>query len=160
MATHSDQALALLSDPTENENAILSQMKYQRNDTWLHTDTQVLPKRPLAWAAWNYHLPHDIDAQAHATVSYNMNILQGLKTRETFCVTLNDTETVPEDHVRRKMIYHHPVYSLDSVAAQDRFDDLDQPRTHYCGAYWGWGFHEDGVRSALRVCSRFGEELS
>ncbi len=150
IATHSDQALALLADPSETERTLLGAIAYQRNDVVLHTDTRLLPRRPLAWASWNYHLPKQ--PQDRVAVTYNMNLLQNLNTPETFCVTLNYDSHIDPEKVLYRTVYHHPVLDGSAVAAQRRWQDLHGVnRTWYCGAYWGYGFHEDGVMSALRL---------
>ncbi|MCO6435736.1 MAG: FAD-dependent oxidoreductase [Phycisphaerae bacterium] len=158
LATHSDQALRLLADPSRVEREILGTMLYQRNDVDLHTDIRLLPKRKRAWASWNYHIPER--RQSAATMTYNMNMLQSLHTQHTYCVTLNDKDRVSADRRLRQLVYEHPVYTTRSVAAQRRHAEISGVnRTHYCGAYWGYGFHEDGVNSALAVCRSFGKEL-
>ncbi|MGN5021712.1 NAD(P)/FAD-dependent oxidoreductase [Aeromonas caviae] len=158
LACHSDQALALLADPGEREQAILGAMPYQANDVWLHTDASCLPVRRKAWASWNYQLGEDDGARP--LVSYNMNILQGVSSPEPFCVSLNPQGKVDESKVLRRFVYHHPVFNQASIAAQQRRAEIcGQQHTHFCGAYWYNGFHEDGVRSALDVARRFGAEL-
>ncbi len=158
IATHSDQALRMLADPSPAECEILGAMRYQSNDVVLHTDTQCLPQRRRVWASWNYHIPPQ--PQAAATMTYNMNMLQTLRTQRTYCVTLNSTDRISETDVLRRFEYDHPVYTTKSVAAQKRHGEISGVnRTHYCGAYWGYGFHEDGVNSALAVCRYFGQEL-
>jgi predicted NAD/FAD-binding protein len=155
LACHADQALAVLEDPTPGEREILSAIPYQANDVVLHTDTSLLPRRRRLWAAWNYHL--DRDPSASAAVTYNMNILQTLGSPETFCVTLNRTGAVAPDRVVRRFSYHHPVFTTAGVRAQARHQEISGcNRTHYCGAYWGNGFHEDGVASAYRACRSLG----
>lgn len=155
IAVHSDQALRMLADPSDAESAILGAMGYQRNDTVLHTDRRVLPKRQKAWASWNYHRPRD--GADRVTMTYCMNRLQNFESSSPYCVTLNRDEDVDAHRVVKRMIYHHPVYDTASFAAQARRGEIDGVRrTHYCGAYWGYGFHEDGVRSALAVCEQFG----
>lgn len=150
IATHSDQALTLLADPSEREQAILGAIRYQENEVVLHTDTNLLPRRRRAWAAWNYHIP--VETQERVPVTYNMNILQRLSAPETFCVTLNHTAAVDPDKILCRMTYHHPVFTPMAVAAQRRVNEISGVnRTWYCGAYWGYGFHEDGVNSALTV---------
>lgn len=155
LACHADQALAVLEDPTPGEREILSAIPYQTNDVVLHSDTSLLPRRRRLWAAWNYHL--DRDPSAPAAVTYNMNILQTLGSPETFCVTLNRTAAVAPDRVVRRFSYHHPVFTTAGVRAQARHLEISgYNRTHYCGAYWGNGFHEDGVVSAYRACRSLG----
>jgi uncharacterized protein len=158
LATHSDQALALLDDAGDREREILGAIPYQHNEAVLHTDVRLLPRRRHAWASWNYHWQPE--PAARATVTYHMNRLQSLRAEREFCVTLNRTEAIDPAKVIRKISYSHPVYTADGVSAQRRFDEVSGWRhTHFCGAYWGWGFHEDGVRSALRVAERLGGRL-
>ncbi|OQW70317.1 MAG: FAD-dependent oxidoreductase [Proteobacteria bacterium ST_bin11] len=149
-ACHSDQALRLLADANSQEQAILGAIPYQENIAILHTDTSILPASPRAWAAWNYHvLPQARDCVA---LTYNMNILQSLPAPETFCVTLNYPEAIDPKRIIKQLVYHHPQFSLQGVAAQQRHAEISGVNhTYYCGAYWGFGFHEDGVRSALNV---------
>ncbi len=155
LACHSDQALALLADADEREQSILGAMPYQANDTVLHTDASVLPRRRKAWAAWNAWLPRD-PAEA-CTVSYCMNLLQGIDSPEPFVVTLNRSAAIDPAKVIARMRYHHPVYTLGSVAAQARKAEIQgQRHTWFAGAYWGWGFHEDGMRSAVEVAAALG----
>lgn len=158
LACHSDQALALLAKPSEAEQQILGALPYAENDVVLHTDTRLLPRRPLAWASWNYRLGGP--RQQPAAVTYNMNILQGIKAPHTFCVSLNQSEAIAPDKVLARFRYAHPQYSLAGMAAQARWEEIHgEQHSYYCGAYWANGFHEDGVVSALRVASAFGEQL-
>lgn len=158
LATHSDQALALLSDPSPREREVLGALPYQENEAVLHTDETILPKRRLAWAAWNYHILRE--QRGCAAVTYNMNILQSLDAPRQFCVTLNHSDAINPASVIRRITYHHPVYTREGVAAQGRHREISGiNRTSYCGAYWGFGFHEDGVKSALAVCQEFGKTL-
>ncbi|MBE0484854.1 NAD(P)/FAD-dependent oxidoreductase [Marinobacter sp.] len=159
LACHSDQALAMLSDPTDQELQILGAIPYQKNDVVLHTDASVLPSNKLAWAAWNYMIPEH--STQPVSVTYNMNVLQNFHDApETFCVTLNRSHDIAPDKVIKRFEYDHPVFTLAAVAAQGRYDEIgNRNRTHFCGAYWFNGFHEDGVRSALRVTKAFGVEL-
>jgi predicted NAD/FAD-binding protein len=155
LATHSDQAQALLRDATDREHEILGAIPYQLNEAVLHTDVAMLPRRRRAWASWNYHLL--AEPQARTAVTYHMNRLQSLKSERQFCVTLNRTAEIDPAQVIRTISYAHPVYTSAGVKAQERFAEIStQHRTHFCGAYWGWGFHEDGVVSALRVAKRLG----
>ncbi len=157
-ATHSDQALGLLSEPTDAEHEILSSIPYQPNEAVLHTDTRMLPRRRRAWASWNYHLAQQ--PSELPTVTYHMNALQSLESRSEFCVTLNRGDEIDPSKVIRRISYAHPVFSNAGVTAQRRHAEISGlNRTSYCGAYWGWGFHEDGVVSALRTTSRFGGGL-
>ena len=157
-ACHSDQALQMLASPSEAERAILGALPYADNEVVLHTDTQLLPTRKLAWASWNYRLSGA--GHTHAAVTYDMNILQGIESDTTFCVSLNQSAGINPDKVLARFTYAHPQFSLAAVAAQNRWAELDGVQhTHYCGAYWANGFHEDGVVSALRVAAAFGETL-
>ncbi len=156
IATHSDQALGMLTDPSELERVVLGAIPYQTNDVVLHTDTSLLPKNRRTWAAWNYLRRRDSDGPV--SVTYNMNILQGLQASETFCVTLNDTHSVDPDKIIRHMQYQHPLFTAPGVAAQRRHREINgKHRTWYCGAYWRFGFHEDGVVSALNALHDFKE---
>lgn len=155
LACHSDQALRLLSDASDSERSILGAMTYQANDTVLHTDASLLPRRRKAWAAWNAAIPRN--AADVCTVSYCMNLLQGIDAPEPFVVTLNRTDAIDPAKILRRMQYHHPVYSHASVAAQARKAEIQgQRHTWFAGAYWGWGFHEDGMRSAVDVARALG----
>ena len=161
-ACHSNEALALLKSPTEQESQILSAIPYTANEVVLHTDTQLLPKRKNAWASWNYLLDEDKEARLNkpSCVTYNMNIIQGIKSTDTFCVTLNQTELIDPNKVISKFIYHHPVFNEISFNAQKRRSEIcGKNNTHFVGAYWRNGFHEDGVHSALSVAKRFGVTL-
>jgi predicted NAD/FAD-binding protein len=159
LACHSDQALAMLADPSDVEREVLDAFPYQRNAAVLHTDTSLLPRRTRAWASWNYHIPRG--APDDATITYNMNILQSLRAANVFCVTLNETDAIDPARMLAQFSYEHPVYTTRRAEAQRRHTELiDTNRTSFCGAYWGYGFHEDGVNSALAVCRAFGEELA
>ncbi|HEX5146090.1 MAG TPA: FAD-dependent oxidoreductase, partial [Conexibacter sp.] len=159
IATHSDQALRMLADASEREHELLGAFPYQRNDVTLHTDRALLPRRRRAWASWNYHLLER--EPGRPTVTYLMNRLQRLDADRELLVTLNRDADVRGEHVLRRFRYDHPVFTAAGVAAQHRWDELEATarRTSYCGAYWGWGFHEDGVASALRACARLGGRL-
>ncbi len=155
IATHSDQALALLADPSERERELLGAIPYQDNEAVLHTDRSLLPRRRRAWASWNYHLEERVAGRC--TVTYHLNRLQSLRAEREYCVTLNRTEAIDPERIIRTIQYAHPVFTPASIAAQSRHHEISgRNRTHYCGAYWGWGFHEDGVRSALRTVREFG----
>ncbi|MDO9617768.1 MAG: FAD-dependent oxidoreductase [Pseudomonas sp.] len=157
-ACHSDQALALLAEPTRIEKEILGALPYADNDVVLHTDTRLLPQRPLAWASWNYRLGGPVDQPA--AVTYDMNILQGIQSDTTFCVSLNQTAAIDPNKILARYTYAHPQYSLAGMAAQARWEELlGANHSYFCGAYWANGFHEDGVVSALRVAREFGEAL-
>ncbi|XQW83379.1 NAD(P)/FAD-dependent oxidoreductase [Thalassotalea piscium] len=154
IACHSDQALALLKDASDDETTILSAMPYSENSVVLHTDTKLLPKRNKAWASWNYQLSSD--RSKAASVTYNMNILQGLNSKHTFCVTLNQKEAIDPQKILKEFTYHHPVFTSGSINAQKQREIICGKRnTHFAGAYWHSGFHEDGIRSAVEVAQRF-----
>ena len=158
IAAHSDQALRLLADPSEREREILGTFPYQENSTILHTSAAVLPRRRAAWASWNYHVPREPGVRA--TLTYHMNRLQSLAAPVEFCVTLNRDRDIDPAKIIKKITYHHPVYRLQAPLAQKRWPEINGiNRTYFCGAYWGYGFHEDGVVSALRVCREFGKTL-
>ncbi len=152
-ACHSDQALRILGHTaTPLEQEILSCFPYEKNVAMLHTQHDVLPRNRRAWAAWNYFRPRDEENKA--TVTYNMNLLQSIESRRTYCVTLNDTGRIQSDNVIEQFIYHHPTFNSKRREMQQRHHELIGPnRTSFCGAYWGNGFHEDGVNSALAVCN-------
>jgi predicted NAD/FAD-binding protein len=158
-ACHSDQALAMLDKPSRQESEVLGAIPYQNNHVVLHTDTRLMPKKKLAWASWNYHIPQR--ANDCAMVTYNMNILQNFDDApETFLLTLNRSQEINPDKIIAKYEYTHPVFSQDGIKAQARHAEISgQNRTHYCGAYWFNGFHEDGVKSGLRVAEAFGLSL-
>jgi predicted NAD/FAD-binding protein len=160
IAAHSDQALAMLRDASDREREVLGAIPYQRNEAVLHTDSSLLPRRRFARAAWNFHLLRE--PKPLSTVTYYMNHLQRIRSpNHDFCVTLNRTESIDPDKVIRTIPYSHPVFTPAGVAAQSQHGTLGgfATRTHFCGAYWGWGFHEDGVVSALRACEPFGVTL-
>jgi predicted NAD/FAD-binding protein len=157
-ACHSDQALKLLSAPSAAEQSILGAMPYADNEVVLHTDTRLLPECELAQAAWNYRLGGP--GHTSAAVTYDMNLLQGIDSPTRFCVSLNQSAGISPFKVLAKYTYAHPQFSLSAVAAQARWEELNGANhTWYCGAYWGNGFHEDGVVSALRVAGALGETL-
>ncbi|MCL4110272.1 UNVERIFIED_CONTAM: hypothetical protein GTU68_038628 [Idotea baltica] len=154
-ACHSDQALALLVDPTQTEREVLQQFPYEPNEAVLHTDVTVLPRRKSTWSSWNYRIREG--AKAKATLTYDMNILQGINSETRFCVTLNDSSNISPDRILGRFQYSHPVFTTDRSQAQQRHADLIRKhRTSFCGAYWGNGFHEDGVCSGLAVGKAFG----
>jgi len=158
MACHGDQALRLLDDPSMSEEQVLGKFKYQPNEAILHTDQSLMPKRRRAWAAWNYHIP--AYSQDRVAVTYNMNILQGIKAPATFCVTLNHSLAIRPEKIIGRFQYSHPVFTQESIEAQKRHAEINGIyRTYYCGAYWRNGFHEDGVVSALKALEHFEERL-
>ena len=159
LATHSDQALRLLSDPSVPEREVLGAIRYQPNRATLHTDERLLPRSRRAWASWNYH--RLADQPRLATLTYRMASLQGIESAHEILVTLNRDDAIRDDRVLARFDYAHPVFDVPAIAAQRRHQELNGNRgTWFCGAYWGYGFHEDGVQSARAVCRRLaGEEL-
>ncbi len=155
LACHSDQALGLLADASPLEKSVLGAIPYQENEAVLHTDTALLPRNRRAWAAWNYHVMGH-PASSRATLTYNMNTLQSLQSRHTFCVTLNRSAHIAPAKVIQRLLYHHPLYTPAGVAAQQRQHEVNGVnRTYFCGAYWRFGFHEDGVVSGLNALKHF-----
>ncbi|MEQ8667912.1 MAG: FAD-dependent oxidoreductase [Pirellulales bacterium] len=158
LATHADQTLQLLSKPTPTERSVLSNLLYRTNRAVLHTDRSLMPGRRDAWASWNYRLV-GYGAQP-ATVTYDLSRLQGLSTSVPLLLTLNESASIDVSKVLREFTFAHPAYSVKSIAAQRRWAEVSGvDRVHYCGAYWGFGFHEDGVNSALSVANHFGIDL-
>ena len=159
-ACHSDEALAMLADPTPVEREVLSAIAYQRNEAVLHTDTSLMPRRRLAWAAWNYHLPEpQAGADGGVTLTYNMNILQSLEASREYCVTLNSTHSIDPEKILKVIQYSHPVFTERAVAAQNRHREVNGLRSYFCGAYWRYGFHEDGVVSAIEALRHFEQDI-
>ena len=153
-ACHADEALRLLPDATPLECEVVGAIPYSENEAVLHTDTALLPRARRAWAAWNYHVQPERGARVALT--YNMNILQNLKSRQTFCVTLNRSARIAPETIIKRIVYHHPLYTPAAVAAQQRQREVNGvQRTYFCGAYWRYGFHEDGVVSALNALDHF-----
>ncbi|MDX1432016.1 MAG: FAD-dependent oxidoreductase [Gammaproteobacteria bacterium] len=158
LAGHADQSLAMLRDADDDERAVLECFPYQANEVVLHTDPRVLPREPRAWASWNYRIPRE--PRELVSVTYNMNMLQGIESERTYCVSLNQRAGIDPRRVIRRIRYHHPLFGSGRTHAQSRHRDLLRRRgISYCGAYWGYGFHEDGVRSALAVCAAFDMDL-
>jgi predicted NAD/FAD-binding protein len=147
-ACHSDQALEILSDASGSEREILGALPYQSNDVVLHTDVRLLPRLRRAWSSWNYLRT---GGEQRATLTYNMNILQGIEAPETFCVTLNNTDAINPHRILGRFTYDHPMFTLAGMRAQERWGEINGRNTWFCGAYWRNGFHEDGVFSALRA---------
>ena len=157
-ATHSDQALALLKDPSNDEKSVLEAMPYQKNTAIVHTDVTLMPKIKKTWSSWNYLLSGDQNRPV--TLTYNMNILQSLDAKPDFLVTLNSLNEINPSKIIKKIDYSHPLFTVNGVHAQKKKNQISgQNNTYYCGAYWGNGFHEDGVNSALDVCKAFGVSL-
>jgi uncharacterized protein len=150
VATHADQALALLEDPTAEESRVLSRFPYTRNEAVLHTDSSFLPTVHRARAAWNFRLGDD----GRPTITYHLNRLQGIETATDYCVTLN--EDVPTEHVLARFVYEHPLYTPSTLEAQRDLRLLTGRRTHYAGAHFGNGFHEDGLASGVAAARALG----
>jgi predicted NAD/FAD-binding protein len=156
-ACHGDQVLPLLERPTDAERALFAKFRTSSNETVLHTDSRLLPRRPDARASWNYGI--DSRAQRQVSVTYSMNRLQSLRTKDDYCVTLNGTDRIDPSKIVKSMVYHHPSYDLGALEAQSRWGEVSGAlHTHYCGAYWYYGFHEDGMKSAIRVAGALGAE--
>jgi predicted NAD/FAD-binding protein len=154
-ACHGDQVLSLLADPNDRERDVLANFTTTGNVAWLHTDASVLPLREPARASWHYRLAGAPDVAP--TVTYDLNRLQGLATPEQYCVTLNPDDHIDERRVLRRFVYRHPLYTRAAVGAQKQWREVSGVnRTHYCGAYWSYGFHEDGLNSAIRVAGTLG----
>jgi len=158
IATHSDQALQMLEKPSAKEKEILGSLPYQENEALLHTDESILPRNKQTWSSWNYLLNED--KKAPVTLTYSMNILQSLTARTHFLVTLNSSENIDPNKILKKLIYQHPLFTVEGVRLQKEKHLINgKNNTFYCGAYWGNGFHEDGIVSALDVCKFFGKVL-
>ncbi len=156
-ACHSDQALKILENPTTDERSVISKCLYNNNEVVLHWDESQLPSRKSVWSSWNYKLLNSASEdffQSEAVLTYNMNILQGLNSDKTFCATLNCTDLIDENKIIGTYHYAHPTFSLDSVEAQSQWNLINKDRTWFCGAWWGNGFHEDGVASAKKVADK------
>ena len=152
-ACHSDQALRLLADATGDERDILGAIPYQENEAILHPGRQGVAAQALDLGGWNYHIPKE--RQNRVALTYNMNILQSLNAPETVCVSLNYGEGIAPNRIIKRITYHHPVYTPAGIAAQQRHGEISGVNhTYFCGAYWGFGFHEDGVNSAIRVVAQ------
>ena len=162
IACHSDQALRMLADPSEREREVLGAIEYQPNEAVLHTDSSLMPRRRRAWAAWNVHIPEGrMDPEGKVILTYNMNILQSLDAPVEFCVTLNNTRAVDPSKIIQTIEYSHPVFTEAAVAAQASHREINGAQgTYFCGAYWRYGFHEDGVVSALNALEHFSEDLA
>ena len=158
IAAHSDQALHMLDDPSDAEQKILGAIPYQENEAVLHHDESLLPGKKAAWASWNYHIPRE--GTGRVAVTYDMNILQSIGAPEEFCVSLNPAQAIDPEKIHQRYVYHHPVYNPESLTARESHNQISGVnRTHFAGAYWGYGFHEDGVRSAVEVCKHFNRGL-
>ncbi len=158
MATHSDVTLRLLSDATRNEQQLLRSFPYQSNDVVMHTDKSLLPRTQRAWASWNYRIPES--TRQHVSVTYDLSRLQGLNSATPILLTLNDRSRIDPAKIIRSFEYDHPIFTTNSIQAQNRLSEINGAnRTYFCGAYWGYGFHEDGVNSALEVARHFGKTI-
>jgi len=160
VAAHADEALRVLEDPSSEERRLLGAWRYQANDTVLHSDTSVLPPVRRAWSCWNYCREMTGVKTSSVSVSYSMNLLQGLGTVNHYCVSLNRRTPINDNSVIARMVYHHPVYTFDSVSSQPELPSLNgRMNTWFCGSYFGYGFHEDAIRSAVLVGRDFGATL-
>ena len=158
LATHADQSLRILKDASRSERKILSGFPYQSNTAVLHTDDSILPRRRRAWASWNYHIPAQPNNQA--SVTYDLNRLQSLGLPGPLCLTLNPNCRIDRGKILQRFEFQHPVFSRESIDSQRRFGEINGHNgVSFCGAYWGYGFHEDGVNSALAVTRPFGLDL-
>ena len=157
LACHSNQALKMIQDPTNDEKNILSNINYQENRATIHTDTSVLPNRKKAWSSWNYLSTNETE---NVVLTYNMNILQNLKSNKVFCVTINDPGLIDKKKIIKEIKYEHPLFTPSCLKSQSKKDLINgKNNTYFAGAYWGYGFHEDGVNSALDVCKYFDMDL-
>jgi uncharacterized protein len=158
---HGQCVLPLIENPTDTEREVLQQFHTTANDVVLHTDDALLPRREAARASWNYLLHLDArNGSGPVTMTYHMNRLQSLGVSENYCVTLNANGQIRPDKVLRKFVYHHPLYTVDAIRAQQRWSEISGVnRLHFAGAYWSNGFHEDGVNSALRVARALGVQV-
>ena len=160
IATHADQALRLLGDPTSEEKRLLGPWRYEANSTVLHTDVSVMPSTPRAWSCWNFRREAGKAADQPAYLTYSMNLLQGLTTKKQYLVTLNRPDDYDQSQVIARMVYHHPTYTVDSMATQSSLSTLNGVnRTFFCGSYFGYGFHEDAVRSSLQAVNQLKEKI-
>ncbi len=169
IASHSDQALAMLADASDEEKSVLGAIPYQKNEVVLHTDTSILPQKKSTWSSWNYRIIREnknqkshnvVYEQAPPVLTYDMNILQSIESSDTFCVTLNNTDAINPEKILGIYHYDHPVFSLAAIDAQQQWSSVNGVnKTWFCGAYWANGFHEDGVVSALRVAEKLGAAL-
>ena len=160
IATHADEAYALLADPSDEEIQLLSPWDYTKNYTVLHTDISLLPPNRRAWASWNYLRDQDIETGSPVTLTYDMNRLQNLKSEKVYCVTLNPVKPIPREYIIREFVYTHPTYTFEALKTQSELPNLNGKRnTYFCGSYFGYGFHEDAVRSAVRMAEKFGIKL-
>jgi uncharacterized protein len=160
LAAHADEAFGQLADPSPEETACLSPWTYNRNTTVLHTDASFIPKNPRARASWNYLREKDASSEAPVMLTYDMNRLQGLRTESEYCVTLNPLRSVQTSRIIRELVYHHPMYTAEAIATQQSLPGLNgQRHTFFCGSYFGYGFHEDALRSGVKVAEAFGINL-
>jgi predicted NAD/FAD-binding protein len=150
----------MLADPSPEETTCLSPWSYNRNTTVLHTDASYIPENPRARASWNYLREKDASPETPVMLTYHMNRLQGLRTQSDYCVTLNPLRPLETSGIVRELVYHHPMYTAEAVATQQSLPDLNgQRHTFFCGSYFGYGFHEDALRSGVKVAEAFGIHL-
>jgi predicted NAD/FAD-binding protein len=160
IATHADEALQLLEDPSDDEKRLLGPWRYSRNRVILHTDPQFMPSNPRAWASWNYAREVGASARTPVTLTYHMNRLQRLNTHAPYFVTLNPRREIEDRHVIARLVYTHPMFTFATLATQAELGQLNgRNRTSFCGSYFGYGFHEDAVRAAVQAAESFGIAL-
>ena len=160
IAVHADEAFGLLEDPSEDEKRLLGSWKYSQNTAFLHTDTNWMPENRRAWASWNYIRMPENKEDSPITLTYHMNRLQNLNTQKDYLVTLNPSKMINKEFVIKKIHYTHPLYSFSAFESQKELTKLNgTDNTFFCGSYFGYGFHEDGVKSALEVGKHFNIEL-
>lgn len=160
LATHADTSLAMLAEPTPLQREILGAFRFQRNEAVLHSDLSLMPKRKRAWASWNYHVAAPSLQPELPAVTYWMDNLQGIETPRPYFLTLNRTDAIDKNLVHRSFVYDHPIFSTETVRAQERHGEIDGvDGIHFCGAYWRYGFHEDGMQSALTTLGNLKEQL-
>jgi len=160
IAAHANEAYRMLADPSPDETRLLSPWQYANNHTVLHTDISLLPPNRRAWASWNYVRERDVESESPVTVTYHMNRLQSLKTENNYCVTLNPVTPIPGEYIIREIEYTHPMFTFDALKTQQDLPVLNgQNNTSFCGSYFGYGFHEDAVRSAVKMAEQFGIDL-
>jgi predicted NAD/FAD-binding protein len=157
LACHADEALDLIGDPTPTERRLLSAFGFQTNHAWLHTDEALMPRSRRVWSSWNYLARHGEGGESAVSVTYWMNRLQGIESERSYLVSLNPLSPPREDRVIAEMAYEHPVFDLEAMAAQAQLPSIQgRDRLWFCGAWTGYGFHEDGLRSAVAVAEGLG----
>lgn len=160
IATHADEALTLLDKPTDNEKQTLSAFRYQKNATYLHTDKTAMPMLPKVWSCWNYLASKSGEQTSEVSVTYWMNELQGLVTETDYFVSLNPISAIAPEHVIKAITYMHPVFDNEAMAAQKKLVTLQGiHKTWFVGSYFGYGFHEDALTSAVKLAQKFNVDI-